>query len=276
METTQAFISSLAKQISIPDIYWKIRRLLDNPNIEAGDFQKLIQSDPPLATGIIEFANSEFFGFDRKTDGLYQAISNIGFGQLHDFLLGSLCIRSFCNTPGLTINFNDFWRQSVKRGIAARTIAKYCRLPANERFFTIGLLLEIGHAAMLVSAPELTVKSLEESRQQNQPNTTVERKYFGFDHCQLGAALLRHWHLPVIYQQIIQHYLHPEQTRPNIRKETDVAYLAHYLCPPSAPHTPLESELLNNHEQLMVSELIAKEINAHLDEVFAMLNPSAS
>lgn len=273
METTQAFISDLAKQISMPDIYWKIRHLLDNPNIEAGDFQKLIQSDPLLATGIVAFANSEFFDFDRKTDNLYQAINNIGFGQLHDFLLCSLCIRAFCNRQGAKVNFKNFWLQETKRGITARTIANYCRQPASDRFFTIGLLLEVGHAAMLVSEPELTLKSLEDSRQKNRPITTVEREYFGFDHCQLGAALLRHWHLPVIYQQIIEHYLHPEQARPNVRKETDIAYLTHHLCPPSTAAAPLESNLLNSHEQLMVKGLISKEISHHLDEVFAILAP---
>lgn len=275
MEAAQAFISGLVEQISMPGTYRKVRLLLDNANAKISDFEMLIQADPLLAASTLKFANSGFFGFGYKVDGLGRAIDIIGFGQLHDLLLGCLCIRAFCDNPGNAVDFKDFWRKGIQRGIAARTIAQYYRLPANDRYFTIGLLLEIGHAAMLVKEPELTLKSLQESQRQNLPIVAIERKYFGFDYCQLGSALLRHWRLPLIYQQVIEGYLCPKQARPELRSETDIAYLAHHLCIPSIGLIHLESNLLHTDEQLRVRDLIFKAISGHLDEICAILNPPA-
>ena len=92
MNAAQEFISDLAEKIPLPTIYWQIRLLMNNPNAKIGDYERLIQGDPQLTTHTILIANSEFFGFGRKVDGLYDAISLIGVGQLHDLLLGSLPI----------------------------------------------------------------------------------------------------------------------------------------------------------------------------------------
>lgn len=272
METTREFIKGMGDRINIPDIYVKLRQLIENPDIQIRDIEKLIESDNRLATLIIRFANSEFFGFERSTNDLHTAISLIGIIQLHDLLLGAFCMQTFNSTPSQALSLNNFWHQAIKRGITARSIANFCRLPAGDRFFTLGLLLEVGHAAMLIQTPELTFKSLQSSQQQKRSIDTVEHEYFGFDYCQLGAALLRQWSLPELYPQVIEHYLYPEQAKLYVRKETEVAFLSHHLCEPPDGTFHQETRILNSHQQLTVMHKAAKEVNNHLDEVFAMLN----
>lgn len=273
MESTDLFLSGLAKNIAMPDVLKNIRLLMANPHSKISDFVRVIQSSPQLTNSVIRFANSNFFGFDSKTDSLNEAISSMGVGLLHDVLLGSFCLHTFRNhNHDQIINFDDFWRQQIKQGIAAHAIAKYCHIPGSYRFFSIGLLLEIGHAAMFLKAPELTLKALRESARQNLAIDSIERIHFGFDHCQLGAKLCHHWHLPAIYQETIEHYLYPSRVKPAFRKEADIAHLAHHLCAPSSPGIQLDLKLLNGHERLMVKNLVAKEITLHLDEVHIILN----
>lgn len=93
-------------------------------------------------------ANSDFWGDDRKVHTLHDAIALIDVGQLHDVLLGCLFMRLFTDFPGQPLGRHNFWQQGIKRGIAARGVARYCRQPADNRFFMLGLLLKIGHAAM--------------------------------------------------------------------------------------------------------------------------------
>ncbi len=266
-----AFITDLGESIAMPSIYLQLRGLMDNGFTPIGEFEKLVESDPPLAAGAIRFANSAFFGFDRKTDYLDEAIGLMGIGQLHDFVFSSLCLRIFCNRPELDFDFNAFWHEQLKRGITARSIAKFCRLPANNRFFTLGLLLEIGHAALFAKAPELTFKSLQESQQLNQPICIVERKYFGFDYCQLGSALLQHWQLPTPFPQVIEHYLEPENVGNVCRKETDVAHLAHHLYSSTESPFQPDSPLMNRYEQVMLKNTVSKEIDLYLEEIYTLL-----
>ena len=275
MNAAQEFISDLAEKIPLPTIYWQIRLLMNNPNAKIGDYERLIQGDPQLTTHTILIANSEFFGFGRKVDGLYDAISLIGVGQLHDLLLGSLCMRTFANIPGQAMgHLNVFWRQAIKRGIAARTVAKFCRMPSSNQFFTVGFFLEIGHVAMTVKAPDLAFKTLQQSQQQQRPIYAVERENFGFDYCQLGAELLRKWCLPEFYPQVLENHLYPEQAKPNIQTETEIAYLAYCLCDASELEEHRRTRILNADQELTVKEIVDTEITDHVDEIFAMLRPA--
>jgi HD-like signal output (HDOD) protein len=278
MTAVHEFIYDLAEKISLPVVYLKFRVLMESPNTKIGDFEQLVQADSMLAIRIIRIANSEFFGFNRKVDDLYEAISLIGVIQLHDLLLGSLCMRAFYSIPEQVLNFNDFWRHGIKCGIAARSIAKFCYVPAGNRFFTLGLLLEIGHAAMFVKVPEMAVKALLESRQQQRPIDEVEREYFGFDYCQLGAALMRQWRLPEAYPQIIGHHLYPDKTEPKYHFQTDIVNLAQRMFETPGCLNRQVTQMLDYHQHFAaipenIEDLIVKEIADHVDEVFEMLSP---
>jgi HD-like signal output (HDOD) protein len=264
-------VSGFAKKFPMPDLYRKTRLLMENPNVKLIDFEKLMQTEPLLAVVVIRMANSDFWRFDRKVHTLHDAIALVGAGQLHDVLLGSLFMRLFTDLPGQTLSCHDFWQQGIKRGIAARGVARYCRLPADNRFFTLGLLLEIDHAAMYAKAPELSAKALRESREQGRPIETVERERFGFDHCQLGSALLRQWHLPEFFPQVIENQLRLDQAKPIIRDATDIAYLAHCLCEPSETLVQQKTRLLNSHQQMMEGRIVTREIASHADEIYEIL-----
>jgi HD-like signal output (HDOD) protein len=264
MDTPPVSPFAFAKNFPMPDLYRKTRLL------------KLVQSDPLLAFGVVRMANSEYFGFPRKAHTLHDAIALVGAGLLHDVLLGCLCMRLFAGLPGQSLNRYDFWRQGIQRGIAACSVARYCGLPADNRFFTLGLLLDIGHAAMYAKAPELAVKALQESREQGRPIEMMEREHFGFDYCQLGSALLHHWHLPEFFPRVVGNQLHPDQAEPSERDATDIAYLTHCLCEPSGTLVQQGAKLLNSHQQMMVGHIVTREIAGHTDELlemFAILQP---
>ncbi len=279
MKEEQHFLIDLAETISLPEVYFQVRKLLEMPNPKIEDFEKLIEIDSMLTTRLIRIANSEFFGFGRKTNRLHDAIGIIGVIQLHDVLLSCLAMRIFYTVPGQILNINEFWRHSVKRGIAARSIAKLCDIPAINRFFTLGLLLDIGHAAMYAKAPELAAKALLESKEKNRFLDEVERECFGFDYCQLGAALMRHWRLPEVYPQITAHHLYPERTAIKSHIQADIIHLAHQMLEaPGSLNLRLKKVFAFYFlEELTVpdniEDSILSEITKYVDEVFAILCP---
>lgn len=279
MRAEQRFLCDLAENISMPEVYLKIRLLLEKPDARIGDYVAALQTDSMLTIRMIRIANSNFFGFSRKADDLYDAISLIGTIQLHDLLLSSLCMRTFCNIPGAVLDLKQFWRHGIECGIACRTIAKLSGLPAGNRFFTLGLLLEIGHAAMFVKAPEQALDALMASRTEGLPIDEQERRVFGFDYCQLGSELMRLWHLPEVYSHIIGHHLHPEQTDPDYRNETYLVHLAQQIFAEPAQFYQAFNDLQHSHQQFAVipdnlKDLVSQEIADHLDEIFLMLCPS--
>ena len=278
MSAEQDFIFDLADKISMPDVYFQVRKLMDMPEPKIEDFESFIQADSMLALRLVKIANSKFFDFERKADTLHEAISLIGFIQLHDLLLISLAMRIFYTIPSQLLNKEAFWRHSIKCGITACKIAKYCRIPARNRFFALGLLLEIGHAVMYIKAPEQTVDALVASQQENRFLVDVEREYFGFDYCQLGAALMRLWQLPEVYPHIVENHLYPERTEIDYHIQTDVVNLAHQMLEtPGCLGARLNQMLAYHHQTLDIPEnieaIILEEIARQVDDVFALLSP---
>jgi len=264
----------------MPEVYLKIRTLIQDTDSYTSDYVRVIESDSMLASRVMRIANSDFFGFSRKVENLTQALNLIGVMQLHDLLLCSLCMRTFTSVPSEVLNLKAFWLYSTQCGIASRVIAQYSFSPIINHFFTLGLVHEIGHAAIYSQAPELAIQALEDSQMQNRSIQNIEREYLGFDYCQLSQSLLKLWKLPELYQQVASFHLQPKLADSQFSHEVQIINLAHAIC--QNPVAGLQHELiafLRENEPLLkhlpanIDEIIIDEINTHANSVLDMLWP---
>ncbi len=251
MRPAQQFVHSLAEQVTIPEVYRDFRRLCSAPDSTISDYAAVVNTDPALATRLIRIANTPFFGYSRAAHNLEQTISLIGVMQIHDVLIGSLVMRAFAGIPNELVNLSLFWENSVHCGILSRLIAKKCQLPASQRLFALGLFHDIGHLVMYAKQPELAQLALQQSLRQGVALFLVERKLFGFDYAQLGYELLRLWHLPGNFQEIIRHHVEPEKAQ-HYPVETAVVHLAYAL--PQLINGPIDTE----EQKILVSPLASK------------------
>jgi HD-like signal output (HDOD) protein len=280
MTPAHNLVTSVAEQITLPDVYHHISSLVITPKARIDDFVDVINLDKALAARIIRIANSRFFGYSRKAHTVKQAISLIGVIQLHDLLLSSLAIRAFSGIPADVINQEMFWRSCIYCGITARMVAKKCMLPASERLFTSGLLHEIGHIVMYAKIPELAQDVLFESEQSKQPLYILEREMLGYDYGQVGSEIMRLWHLSDSYCDIATYHMEPDKAQNN-RLEVEVVNLARsiMLAEELNPDQAIDS-LLNESTDLINEKLNIQDIeniktNARLyvDDVMDCLWP---
>ncbi len=280
MKAAREFANDMAEQISMPEVYVAIRKLLLSGNAKLEDFVDVVESDSMLAVRVMRMAQSQYFGFPRSCENLFQSISLIGLMQLHDLMLGSLCMRTFSAIPEEVLNLRAFWRYCVQCGIAARTIGQHSKTSSHQVFFTLGLLHEIGHAAMFLKAPESSLQSYELSQQQNRSIAEVEREHIGFDYGELGAEMMQLWHLPPVYQQVADYHLRPERADEEFRAAVDVVHMAHVICQDVRPgiHQDLiaeriEHRLLFKDMTPKIDEIIIDEIEINTDPVLELLWP---
>ena len=283
MKSTHKLISDMAEFISMPEVYIDIRKLLRKSDAKIDDYVKVIEADSMLLVRIIRIANSDFFGFQRKAENLHQAISLIGVMQLHDVILSSLCLRTFSSIPEQILNLKAFWHYGVQCGIAAKTIDKHCSMTASNRFFTLGLLHEVGHAMMYLKSPEFSFQALDASQTQEITVNDMEREYLGFDYSQLGAALMHFWNLPQVYQQVAAYHLQPDLADENYRLEVEIVHLAHAICQNSDSFQRQEiiSSIAESNPQLKqlpadIDNVIQNEIDTHSETVLKMLWPKGA
>lgn len=181
---------------SLPDVYARLNAAVNDPRTSSRDVANIITEDAGLAARLLRIANSAFYGFPSGIDTISRAVTLVGTRQLRDLALATSIIRQFKGISGEIISMDSFWRHSVACGVAARILATYRREPNVERFFIAGLMHDIGRLVMFIAIPDLAMETLEQARRQEALLHVTERKTLGFDHADVGGALLQQWRLP--------------------------------------------------------------------------------
>lgn len=182
---------------SLPGAYTRLNEAVNDPRTSSRDVANVITEDTGLAARLLRIANSAFYGFPSKIDTISRAVTLVGTRQLRDLALATSIIKQFEGLSEGVVTMESFWRHSVACGVVARILATHRREPNVERFFIAGLMHDIGRLLMFSTIPELAMEALDEAEHCRELLYRTERSLLGFDHADVGGALLRQWKLPV-------------------------------------------------------------------------------
>ncbi|MCU0971333.1 MAG: HDOD domain-containing protein [Gammaproteobacteria bacterium] len=221
--------ASLARDVhdlvSLPEVYVRIKQLVDDPTASLSDVAEAIAVDPGLTARLLRLANSAFFGLRVKIETVPRAITLLGVRQVHDFVLATWVMQSFAGIPPALVDMRQFWESSVLCGAAARSLARRCRVPESDRLFVVGLLAQVGRLVLYLRLPDLEEAILSVSERESRPIASVEREVLGFDYAAVGAELLASWSLPATLVEPIRHHALPAMAR-SYPLETAVIHVA--------------------------------------------------
>ena len=210
---------------SLPEIYFKINAVLNDPNSSFADIAEVIKSDVSLSARLMKIVNSAFYGYPAKIDTITHAVSIIGTWQLRDLALSTTILSAFKGVPEKHISMDSFWRHSITCGIAARLIAIQKGDPNPERLFLAGILHDIGRLILLENLPDKGKIIMEKFQSGHTELYKLEREILGFDHTDIGAALMDHWNLPKNLKEVIAYHHNPLEA-PNYEYQASIIHLA--------------------------------------------------
>lgn len=197
------------KLFTLPDLYFRLRQLLDSPRYSMAEVGKLIGHDPGISARLLRLVNSPFFGIATKIDTVSRAVAILGTQQIHDLVLTSSITDRFAGISPKVVNMETFWRRSVFCGLLSRQLASECNVLDCEQVFLGGLLRDIGHLVLYQAVPELAQQAAETATAQSLPLHKIERQLIGADYAQVGGALLRSWNLPESLRQMVEYHQEP-------------------------------------------------------------------
>ena len=180
---------------SFPDIYFRLKEILDNPLSSAKDIAAVVSTDVALTGKLLKLVNSPLFGLSTRIDTIERAVSLVGAKELSTLALGITAISFFKDIPPELVNMKTFWRHSLSCGIFAKLIATRTKLPA-ERLFIAGLLHDAGRLVLFKDQPYASTQALLFARSNFLPLVEAEQEIFGFDHAAVGGRLLEAWAFP--------------------------------------------------------------------------------
>ena len=225
MSTQWDKVTIQANLVSLPDIYWRLKEVLDSHDYSMQDVAQLIVYDPGLTARLLRIVNSAYFGFAANIETVNHAVSILGVQQIRDLVLATSIADALGDYECEYLDIKQFWQGSVYRAIAARNLAGICNLMDGERMFVAGLLSGIGHLTMYQSIPVLAQQAQREADASGQPLHLVEREVIGFDHARVASVLMKNWKLPEGLVAVIENHLEPDP-RADYLLDTAILHIA--------------------------------------------------
>lgn len=198
---------------SPPLIYERLMEVINHPRGGAADVAKVIREDTALTARLLKAVNSAFFSFPRRIDTVSQAVTVVGTSQVRDLALATSVVTLFKDVPPDLADMDGFWKHSLAVGVGSRVLAGFRRESNVERFFVAGMLHDVGKLVLYLQAPEEARAALEYSRTADALLHKAEQKTMGFDHAQVGEALMDLWNMPLSLREGIR--FHHSPTRAN-------------------------------------------------------------
>jgi len=241
-------LQEVTELISLPEVYLKVRNLMDDDTSDIYDFAEVISVDPNLSTRVLKVVNSAYFGFPEPVDSIARAVNMIGIAQLHNMVLGISAISSL-DLPNDIMPLDTFWRSSLFSGVLARLLAEQMKLAKSDHLFIAGLLHEIGHLVLYSKFPLQALAAQKMAQDQGRAIHEAELKLLGYHYGDVGAMLMANWNLSDKLQSLTRNQPTPDAATED-KIETALMHLAH-ACAQSvttdnrtAADNPIDAEVL--------------------------------
>ena len=198
-----------AKLPCAPDLVPKLMMVLDDPNASDGALAELIAQDAGTAAAVFRLANSAAVG-RTKSETLNSALLRVGRVEVYKIVSAGLFHQWLSSVPSsASWNPEEIYAHSRAVAVAAELMAGDLVGFDPKVAYTGGLLHTIGKLGMAHSCAEHFGLVQEKKAQSSKSWREIEQEVFGFDHTQVGAALLRSWNFHPSLVQVVEFYPRP-------------------------------------------------------------------
>ncbi len=264
MSEIEQALNEVTELISLPEVYIRVRQLMDDPSSDIYDFAEVISVDPNLSTRVLKVVNSAYFGFPRPVESIARAVNMIGIGLLHNMVLGVSAVASIA-LPNDIVPLRTFWRSSLYCGVLARLLGEKMKLENSQTLFIAGLLHDIGHLVMYSKLPKQSAAARQISEEQGIPDHVAELQVFGQHYGDIGAQLMQCWNLPEFLQTLTRYQPVPADAS-DLQMECAVLHLAHGYALEEAKESGEPADIEGDVETLELTGISQEELENTLDE----------
>ena len=272
-------VASEVKLASFPDIYFKIRQVLDSPVSSPSQVADVVIKDTSLSAKLLKLVNSPFYGLPQRIDSISRAVMVIGGQEISTLVLGISAMNAFKDIPPELINMRTFWEHSVAVGVFARLLGAAAVQGGAERLFVAGILHDIGRLVLYKKMPHAAAEAIYYAQSNGIPLYAAEEEVMGFSHPLVGGLLLRAWKFPDALVSCVACHHKPASCKgslePAILHVADTVAVALGLAPPASSIVPILDAAAWDRLGLAPERLIAlvEEGLGQVDEIVSAFFP---
>jgi len=230
--TPEALVANVVHLVSLPNVYTQLEETLKNPAHTRDNIAEIISIDPALCARTLRIINSSYYALPNTIYNIGTAINLIGEYDLRNIVLVSSVVNSVTPLIDNGIDITQFWRHSIRCGIAAKLLAESISAPDPELLFLTGLLHDLGQLIIYKNEPELSSTIEWHKENDNKDRYQIEQSLLGFSHPIVGALLLEDWGVPKPVSETVKYHHRPNDSQlyPKEAKLISTAdLLAHFI-----------------------------------------------
>ena len=198
----------------MPAMVARLNALVSDPDVDMKSLAEEISLDPAITAAIIRLSNSAYYRPSRAIRSVHEAIVTLGLRVVKNIVVvaaskGILKV----DLENYKMDAPEMWDHSLAVAEIAASIARTKKRPAlpEDVAFTAGLLHDVGKVVLVQYFHKVFLMIIAElEKNPGTSFTELERKYTGYSHDEVGAALLERWQFPGELVEAVRCTYHPD------------------------------------------------------------------
>ncbi len=197
----------------MPQIVFKARQVIADPDSEMAELADLLESDQAIATKVLKLANSAYYGLSGKVSSIRHASSLLGYKALGQLIsmVGSASVLGK-TLDGYDLDSAGAWRHSLMAASASRIIALRRHPGLEGDAFSAGLIHDVGKLVLDNYVLERKSEFERITAGGRRSMLSAEQHLLGLDHADIGYEVCKHWNIPETISKAIRFHHNPSNS----------------------------------------------------------------
>jgi HD-like signal output (HDOD) protein len=197
------------KLTSPSPVIHRLFEMMFNPAVSLADLADTLSTDSSLTARTLSAANAAFSSPQQRIDNVQDAVVRLGLVPIINITTTTEVKAVFLSVPGSYGDMRQLWLHNLVTACIAEAYAQHHALQKPARWFTGGLLHDIGRLLLLAHDPVKYADVVNTIASGEQTICEAEIALFGISHQELGYQLMNLWRFPESIAEAAFHHQQP-------------------------------------------------------------------
>jgi putative nucleotidyltransferase with HDIG domain len=214
-EKIEEILKDPSKLPAMSHVVIRVMELLRDPAVSINQLATEISNDPSITASIIKLSNSAFYRASKPIRTVQEALMTLGIQTVKEMILVSASKAVLHkDLKGYSLDAEEVWVHSLIVGLLSSKIVEHKKIDLpKDLAFTSGLLHDIGKVILTQFFPYHILDIRNELKNMTTTFTELEKKYFGYDHQEVGVQVLSAWNFPAELIEVVGHHHNPQNAK---------------------------------------------------------------
>jgi HD-like signal output (HDOD) protein/ActR/RegA family two-component response regulator len=230
-EGIRRVVGSMVKLPSLPETYWQLTRMAEDPDAGINDMARVVETDPGMSVKVLQLVNSSYFGLAQRTESIVKAVSYLGIENLKGLLVAAHVFGA--DAPAVAgLSLTQMRDEAVLAANLARQIVKSPKYA--DAAFSAAIVRDVGMLILASDPSKRYPEILRRARENKERLHVVEKAELGVTHGAVGAYLLGVWGVPFVLAETVAYHDSPGTVTEGDREVLAAVHIADGLVASAA------------------------------------------